>query len=65
VPHSKGKNTLKLVNGKAAFGKVSEEASLEKNTLVWTPASEGATLTIKCMRGTYVPAFTVITERQP
>jgi hypothetical protein len=56
----KGKNTLKLSSGKDAGLKVpfvTFDSIEDAAVLPWAPTSEGDSLIIKCLRGSYIPQF--------
>jgi hypothetical protein len=53
----KGKSTVKLSNGGSAFKLSNMGLGDDVSTLVWEPTRSGDVLTIKCLRGTYIPVF--------
>jgi hypothetical protein len=59
---SKGNGSIKLGNGSSGF-KLADYSSLHYlgldtfASLVWQSSTADATLTIKCLRGTYIPVF--------
>jgi hypothetical protein len=41
----------------SGFKVAESDPETDKSTLIWEPTTAGDTLTIRCMRGTYIPAF--------